>query len=148
MNTTVEVKSELRIAAAEHSAATARMAELKATVLNRSLPMELRLRAHMEIDAKIFARQSRFQEFADDTLDKIALAKKRGEARRNVRRHAQRIAAGLPTRPRKDRTVGTWSSGERRDGFKATDGRCLVCGGAIDRHRSRTCSPKCARAVP
>jgi hypothetical protein len=143
-----EVKSELKYAAVEHSASTTRIATLRATVLDRSLPMELRLRAHMQIDAIIWARHSRFQDHTDDTPDKITIARRRGERRRLDREQAERIAKGLPSRPRR-RTVGTWNSSETPDTVRTDYRICAACGKPIPdaRVRTVTCSPECRRAV-
>jgi hypothetical protein len=109
---------------------------------------EAQLLALMAADAREFARRELGHTYLieDDVEDKIARSKKISELKRLARVRQERIAAGLTVR-RAKHPSGTWSSGERRDGFTATDGRCVVCGGPIDRHRSRTCSPRCARAV-
>jgi predicted RNA-binding Zn-ribbon protein involved in translation (DUF1610 family) len=150
MSKPTEVKAELKRATGEHSAATTRIATLKSTALDRSLPLELRLRAHMQIDAIIFARHSRFQDRADDIPDKITLAKKRAERRRLDREQARRIAKGLPTRPRHRPVGGVWNSTERPDAARVDYRVCASCGKAIPDTRgvrSITCSPECRRAI-
>lgn len=144
---TAEIKTELKYAAVEHSASTTRIATLRATVLDRSLDLETRLTAHMAIDAIIWARHSRFQDHADETPDKITIARRRSERRRLDREQAARIAKGLPTRPR--RPVGVWSSAERPDALRTDYRICVACGKPIPdtRLRTVTCSPTCRRTI-
>jgi hypothetical protein len=107
---------------------------------------EQQLRALMERDAQIFARRELDHASLIVEADRIALAKKAAETRRLIRTRQQRIAAGL-TVYKPQRPSGIWTSGEHADGFRASDGKCVVCGGCIGRDRSRTCSPTCARAL-
>jgi hypothetical protein len=109
---------------------------------------EAQLLAMMTRDAAEFARRELAHTYLieDGGEDKIAQAKKKSELKRLARARQGRIAAGLPVnRPRYP--SGAWSSGEHTDGFRATDGVCVVCGGPIVRDRSRTCSARCARAM-
>ncbi len=142
---------ELRRAATEHSHATERMVKLKATAEDPSADPQTRLAAQMSLDTIEWKRRARLQDRADDTPDKIEIAKRRGEARRNARRRVERITAGLPTRPRKSRPTGTWSSTERPDALTVRAGYrfCAVCARPIPdtRLRSSTCSPTCRRAA-
>jgi RNA polymerase-binding transcription factor DksA len=104
----------------------------------------------MALDTIEWKRRSQVQDRADDTPDKIEIAKRRSEAKRNARRRVERIATGLPTRPRKGRPVGTWNSTERPDTVSTAGYRlCSVCGRTIadTRLRSSTCSPTCRRAA-
>ncbi len=109
---------------------------------------EKQLLALMTRDASIMARRELGHAYLieDDAEDKIARSKKVSELKRLARVRQARITAGLTVR-RAKHPSGTMTAGERPDSLRASDGRCVVCGGAIDRHRSRTCSPKCARAV-
>lgn len=145
-STQSEINAELRLAAAEHSHSTARMEKLKATVADQSLSREARLVAQMRLDKIFFDQRSRQQSFAEEG-DKITTAKKRSERKRLARERLKRIAAGLPIRPRHGHPLGIWASNDSADSLTATDGRCVVCGGRINRDRSRTCSATCARTL-
>lgn len=143
----IGIDHELALAAAEHSRATAREEKLKSTADDWTLPAETRLAAQMTLDTIAWKRHSRVQDQTDDVPDRITIAKKRAERQRLARVRVQRLAAGLPTRPRKGRPTGIWASGEQADSFLAADGRCVVCGRGHERLRSKTCSPECGRAA-
>jgi len=140
-----DVAHELRQAATESSRGQALMDKLRATALG-SGNSELRMAAQFRLDTIIWKQRNQLHDRTDDTPTKIDIAKLNGERTRAVRRRTKRIEAGLRTR-RPRHPVGTMTAGERRDGFAATDGKCLACGGHIARDRSRTCSARCARAI-
>ncbi len=120
--------------------------QLKGTILDRSLPLEARLRAHMQLDAIIWRRRSVATEAHE--ADRITTSKQRAEKRRLARTRAERIAAGLPVRPR--RVTGTIRATESADAFGHPPGVCIACGKRFDsavRLRSMTCSHACSRAL-
>lgn len=112
-------------------------------------PREVTLRALMTADAREFARRELGHSYLieNDVDDPIIRARKKSELKRLEVRRNGRIAAGLAVRKPRFRASGTMAAGEYADGFAATDNKCLVCGRPVDRPRSRTCSPKCARAA-
>jgi predicted nucleic acid-binding Zn ribbon protein len=145
-----DVKHELRQATIESSRSTEHLMALKATVLDRTQSLEIRLRAYMQIDAIMWAKRSLLHDRMGDTPTKIDIAKLNGERIRAERRRAKRIEAGLLTRPRRKHTVtGAWRSTERPDAIMSGYRICVVCAHPIsdDRQRSETCSPKCQRAI-
>jgi len=108
---------------------------------------EATLRALMTADAAEFARRELGHSYLiEEGEDKITMSKRMAEVKRLARVRQQRIAAGLPVN-RSYRPTGTMVAGEAPDGFHATDGLCVVCNRPVDRVRSRTCSPECARAI-
>lgn len=111
---------------------------------------EAQLLAILERDAVIWKQRTsaRFA-MVDATEDKIARARKRGEAKRLAREKMKRIAAGLSLR-KPYYPLGSWSSGERPDGFRAGDAACIACGKGYNpaaRRGSPVCSKACGRAV-
>ncbi len=144
---TGEINHELKLANVEHMTRMEKFAALKAQVLDRSLSMELRLRAMMQIDALIWARRQVTADYVGED-DKIATAKKEAERKRLAVQYAERVEAGLPVRSHRH-VVGRWTSVEHGDGFGAPPlGVCLHCGRRYDhfaRPRSRMCSRTCAR---
>jgi hypothetical protein len=137
--------TELRRASEEHSVRVARFNALKSQVLDRNLPLELRLRAHMLIDAEIWRRRQVVTEYAGEP-DKITITKQEAERRRLAVQHAERMEAGLPVRSR-HHIVGRWSSTEGGDAMGAPPpGICVECGRRFTHRTSLYCSP-CRRAI-
>lgn len=147
MSSNSNVNTALKLASEEHSIRVARFNALKAQVLDRSLPLELRLRAYMLIDAEIWRRRQVTADYMG-APDKIVLSKQRSEVVRLERVRAERAAQGLPTRTR--RLIGTMCLAEPSDAFTAPPpGVCHNCGRRFDpeRRTSIYCSPYCRRAV-
>ncbi len=147
MSTAHETNHELRLASEEHSARVAKFNALKTTILDRSLSMELRLRAHMQIDNLIWQRRLVVTEYKSDEPDKITVAKQRSEVVRLERVRAERAAQGLPTRTR--RVIGSMSIAEPGDRLASPPpGVCHNCGKRFDtmvRVRTVYCRELCRR---
>ncbi len=143
--TNPNITTELKLASEEHARKRAHFDSLVRTALDRTLSKETRLRAVMQIDNIIWLQRSVTVDYVG-APDKIALAKAAAERRRLDRDHAERIAKGLPVRPRK--INGVWVSTDPLDTLAAPPpGVCIECGRGFDPdvRRSIYCSAMCRR---
>jgi hypothetical protein len=145
------VAKQLRDANTEQAAHVARLSALKSTVLDRSLDLETRLRALLEIDSIIWRRRRATTEnVSDDCVDKITRARRDHDARRLERERQARIAAGLSVRgPRKHLKARTPTTGAMvcTEPSDSIDVRppCMRCGSPIIGRRKGAlyCSTSC-----
>lgn len=139
---------QLRLADEERDAYQSRLMELKTTALDRTLDLEMQLRAFMQIDSAIWKKRvASIHDCVDGEPDKITASKKNSERRRLARLKAERVALGLPIRRA---PIGALHVAEQPDAVRTSFRLCVVCGATIPDGRTlraTMCSKRCSGAA-